>query len=210
MFDIFAVVEAGVWLKTGQKNFGDYIFKFPWREEKGYSVLLQEPEFLGYYYFVLAPEDLGGFVFWGSIPLALLKGLLNGESKPRGITISAAADSMITYKIPKFKEEVNISDSFAGYLRSIGSFDEMVSMGIMTQKVASIAKNESGELEIELKASLLEEKGRYSRKARAFQLFSQGRRPSDPEVRALGVKPETTYRYHQEWERTYLNNHDST
>ena len=61
IFDVFSVVETGVWLKPGQKDFGDYIFKLPWRGEKGCSVLLQEPEFLGYHYLVLTPEDLGGY-----------------------------------------------------------------------------------------------------------------------------------------------------
>ena len=154
--------------KPGQKNFGDYVFNLPWREEKGYSVVLQKPEFLGYHYLLLTPKDLGGYSFWQNIPLVLLKGLLNGETKPNGTTISAATGSMITYKIPKFKEVVNIPDDFAGYLRSIGSIDEMVSMGIMTQKIASIAKSESAELEVEQKASLSEERGRNCKKARAF------------------------------------------
>ena len=129
IFDVFAVVETGVWLKPRQKNFGDYIFKLPWREEKGCSVLLQEPEFLGYHYLVLTPEDLGGDVFWESIPLVLLKWLLNGDTKPSGFTISAASDTAVTYQIPKFKEEVTIPDSFAGYLRSVGGIDAMVSIG---------------------------------------------------------------------------------
>ncbi len=159
---------------------------------------------------MLLSEDLGGYVFWQSIPLVLLRGLLSGETKPNETTISAASDGMITYKIQKFKEEVTIPDSFASYLRDIGNIDEMVSMGIMTDKVADIVKSESGGLEVEQKASLSEEKGRDSKKARAFQLFSQGRRPSDPEVQALGLKTETTYRYHQEWKRAYSNRHNST
>jgi len=35
----------------------------------------------------------------------------------------------------------------------------------------------------------------------ALALFSQGKRPSDPEVKALGVKPKTTYKYYQEWKK---------
>jgi hypothetical protein len=112
---------------------------------------------------------------------------------------SAATDGMITYKIPKFKEEVNILDNFAGYLRSIGSIDEMVSMGIMTQKVASIAKSESGELEVEQKASLSKEKGGDSKKARAFQLFGQGKGPSSPEVKTLGLHKSTRFKYYNQY-----------
>jgi len=211
MFDVFAIVEVRVWLKPGQKKFGDYVFNLPWREGKGYPVVLQEPEFLGYHYLVLIPKDLGGYSFWQSIPLVLLRGLLNGETKPNGTTISAASNSMITYKIPEFKEEVNIPDNFASYLRSIGSIDEMSNMGIVTEKVASVAKSELGELKVEQQVLSLEGKTirKDSKKARAFALFSQGRRPSDPEVQALGVKPETTYRYHQEWKKTYSNSHNS-
>jgi len=203
MFEVFAVVEIRVSLKPGKKTFGGYTFSLPWREEKGYSILLQEPELLGYHYFILAPEDLGGYVSWETIPLVLLKGLLNGEIKPVGITISAALDDIITYKVPKFKEEVNIPDSFASYLRGIGSIDEMVSMGIMTEKVGNIVKSELGELKVEQKASLSEEKvkQRDSKKAKAFQLFGEGKRPSDSEVKSLGIKPNSTYRYYQQWKK---------
>jgi len=198
-FDIFAAAYAEIWLKPVQKTFGGYIFNLPWRDEKGYSVILQEPELLGYYNIVLAPEDFGGYVFWESIPLVLLRGLLNGETKPTGSIISAASDGMITYKIQKFKGEVPILDSFAGYLRSIGNIDEMVSMGIMTDKVADIVKGESGELEVEQKASLSEEKGRESKKARAFQLFSQGKGPSSPEVKALDLHKSTRFKYYNQY-----------
>jgi len=38
-------------------------------------------------------------------------------------------------------------------------------------------------------------------KAVAFALFDQGKRPSNSEVKALGLKPETTYKYFQEWKK---------
>lgn len=38
-----------------------------------------------------------------------------------------------------------------------------------------------------------------SKKEQAFALFDQGRRPSDPEVKELGVKKETLYRYFTYW-----------
>jgi len=150
MFDVFAVVETRVWLRPREKIFSDHVFKLPWREEKGYSVLLQEPEFLGYYYLVLTPEDLGGYVFWQSVPLVLLRWLLSGGTKPAGITVSAASDSWINYKITNFKDEVTIHDSFADYLKNIGNIDEMVTMGIMTEKISDIVKSELGELKVEV------------------------------------------------------------
>lgn len=198
-FDIFATAYAEIWLKPVQKTFGGYIFNLSWREEKGYSVMLQEPELLGYYNTVFAPEDLGGYVFWESIPLVLLRGLLNGEAKPAGTTISAASDGMITYKVQKLKGKITILDSFAGYLRSIGSIDEMVSMGIMTDKVADIVRSESRELEVEQKASLSEGKGRDSKKAKAFQLFAQGKGPSSPEVIALKLHKSTRFKYYNQY-----------
>jgi hypothetical protein len=201
MFDVFAVVEIGVWLNPGQKKFGDYIFDLPWREEKGYSVLLQQPEFLGYYYLVLTPGELGGYSFWQSIPLVLLKGLLNGETKPSGTTIAAASDGVTTYKIQKFKEQVTIPDSFADYLTSIGSIDGIANMGIMTGKVASIAKSEMDKLKIEHDALPLEEKakGKDTKKAKAFQLFSEGKGPTSPEVKTLGMHKSTRFKYYNQY-----------
>lgn len=206
MFDVFAVVEVRVWLKPGQKNFSDYVFNLPWREEKGYSVPLQEPEFLGYHYLVLTPEDLGGYSFWQGIPLVLLKGLLNGEIKPNGTTISAATDSMITYKIQRFKEEVDIPGKFADYLRNIGNIDQMVSMGIITEKVGNIVRSELGELKIEHEALTLEEKTKgkdTTKKAKAFQLFSEGKDPISPEVKALGMHKSTRFRYYNQYVAEY-------
>lgn len=200
-FDVFAAAYAEVWLKPGKKSFGGYEFHLPRIEEKNYSVLLQEPRFLGYYYLILRPEDLGGYIFWQSIPLVLLKGLLNGETKPKGTTISAASDGMITYKIPKFKEEVDIPNKFANYLKDIGSIDEMVSKFKMNEKVASIVRAESEELKVKHKALSLEEKteGKHTKKAKAFLLFSQGKGPSSPEVKTLGLHKSTRFKYYNQY-----------
>ena len=43
-----------------------------------------------------------------------------------------------------------------------------------------------------------------------FALFDQGRRPSDPEVKALGLKPKTTYNYYQQWKKAYPGGEDNT
>jgi hypothetical protein len=204
MFDVYAVVEIRVWLKPGQKKFGDYIFDLPWRGGKGYSVLLQEPKFLGYYYLVLTPEDLGGYVFWQSIPLLLLRGLLGGETKPSGFTISATSDTAFTYKIPKFKEEVTIPDSFAGYLKSVGGIDEMANMGIMTEKVTGVFKSELSELKEHEALSLKgRDKGKDTKKARAFRFFSEGKGPSSPEVKALGLHKSTRFKYYNQYQAVY-------
>lgn len=35
----------------------------------------------------------------------------------------------------------------------------------------------------------------------ALELFDQGKRPSDPEVKALGLKSKTRYNYFQQWQK---------
>lgn len=45
----------------------------------------------------------------------------------------------------------------------------------------------------------------------AFALFDQGKRPSDPEVKALGIKPRSTYTYYQRWKKkTSVNGSNHT
>jgi len=57
----------------------EVMYRRGFKGAKPKNVVLQAPEFLGYYYLVLTPKDLGGYSFWQSIPLVLLRGLLNGE-----------------------------------------------------------------------------------------------------------------------------------
>jgi len=45
------------------------------------------------------------------------------------------------------------------------------------------------------------ETGKKSRMELAYEFFEQGKRPSDPEVKALGLKPKSTYDYFQRWKR---------
>jgi len=204
-FDIFAAAYAEVWLRPGKISFDGYEFLLPWLKDKNGLPLLEieKPKFLGYYYLILRPEDLGGHVFWESIPLVLLKGLLNGEARPDGSTILAATDSVTTYGIQGFEEEIEVPDKFVEYLKGIGSMDEMVRMGVMTEKVGSIVKAALAELEAKRKTPSATEKAgrRDSIKERASRLFDEGRRPSDPEVKALGIKPNTAYRYYQDWKK---------
>lgn len=56
----------------------------------------------------LVNEELDGYVPFEAIPLVLFNWVLKGGAKPAGVTISAASDGIITYKIAKFKEEVTI------------------------------------------------------------------------------------------------------
>ena len=42
-----------------------------------------------------------------------------------------------------------------------------------------------------------------SKKQQAFELFSQGKRPSDPEVKSLGLKSKSLYNYYQEFKHSF-------
>jgi len=177
-FDIFAAAYAEVWLRPGKRSFDEYEFLLPWIEEKNGLALLEKPRFLAYHYLLLRPEDLGGHVFWESIPLVLLQGLFNGEARSDGCTILAASDSVTTYRVQGFEDEVDVPDKFVEYLKSIGSIDEMVSMGVMTEKVGNIVKAAIGEVEAKRRTSPAREKTerRDSMKERAFRLFDEGKR----------------------------------
>jgi hypothetical protein len=201
IFDVFAVVKTGVWLKPGQKMCNGHVFDFPWEKENS---PVEKQEFLGYHHFVLTPEELGGRSFWQIIPLVLLKGLLSGETRPSGTVIVSASADDVTYEIEGFGEEVEIPTQFAEYLERIGSIDEMVSMGIMTKKVGDIVKAVLSEMEPKPKMSPAREKERRrgSMKEKAFHLFDQDKRPGDAEIKSLGIKPNTAYRYYQEWKKT--------
>jgi len=202
-FDIFAAAYAEVWLEPGKKSINGYEFALPLMEEKNDVILLEKPKLLAYHHVTLTPEDLGGYVSWKCIPLILLKGLLNGETRPDGCTISAPSGSVTTYRVRGFEEEVDAPDEFAKYLNGIGSIDEMVGMGIMTEKVGNIIRAALSEMEVERRAptGVRTAEKRGSKKESAFRLFDEGKRPSDPEVKALSIKPTTVYRYHQAWKK---------
>ncbi|MFW6102590.1 MAG: hypothetical protein ACOC6O_02940 [Chloroflexota bacterium] len=202
-FDIFAAICTEIWLKPGKKSFDGFEFPLPSIEGKNGLSLLKSPRFLGYYYSISGPEELNFHVFWKSIPLILLKGLLNGEIRAQGTTISAASDEGITYRIPKLEAEITIPNAFADYLRAIGNIDQMVSMNILTKKVADIVKSELIGLAqtCEVSSSKERVKQQDTKKARLYQLFDMGKRPGDPEVKALDIRPNTVYRYYQSWKK---------
>ena len=204
-FEIFAAAYAEVSLRPGKKNINGYEFALPLIEDGNGLVQLDRSRFLAYHRLILTPEELGGYVFWMSIPLILLTGLLTGETRPDGCTISAASDSVTTYRVQGFEKEVDVPDQFAEYLKSIGSIDEMIALGIMPEKVGRIIKVALGELGARREAPPTKARaGRTgSMKERALRLFDQGKRPSDPELRALGIKPNTAYRYYQQWKRRF-------
>lgn len=203
-FDVFAIAYTEVWLKPVKKSFGGCEFTLPLLKEKEGLAPLKEPKFLGYYYLILSPDDLDGYVSWRIIPLVLLMGLLNGETRPSGTTVTSASDDQVTYQVERFEEEVEIPTEFAEYLKSVGSVDRMVRAGIISERVAEIVEGEFTKIQNQQSVSSTEATplARHNRKERAFELFNCGKRPSDPEVKALGIKPNTVYRYYQDWKKT--------
>ena len=150
-FDVFAVVQTKVWLKPEQKSFDGYMFTLPQIEHKvdahaSYFIELKEPEFLGYHYLVPTPSMFGGYVFLQTIPLVLIRALMEGNPEPPGVTILEASEAKTTYRINNFKENITIPISFASYLKEIGGIDEMAIMGILSEKVANIINNKLSQL----------------------------------------------------------------
>jgi len=202
-FDVLADVEVRVSLKPGPKTFRDYTYNLPMKENA-------VKELLGSLYFVTG-EDFG-YTFYQTIPLVLVLGLFNGEI-PKGIIPTLVGKDIVTYKIPKYKEEVTIDDRFASYLKDIGSIDEMIKRGILSEKVGNIVKREleklkgasSKEQETPVVQEASPQKAKILRKdtlkAKAFRLFDEGKRPSDLEVKALKIKPGVLYGYYQEWKK---------
>jgi hypothetical protein len=145
-FDTDIVVEAEIWLKLGQKTFGDYVFNLPVIEENNHPASLQELKFLGYYYLHFAAFKLPS-TFWQRIPLLLIASLTSGEIELPGVAILEASQSTVIYRIKNFKKEVIIPAIFREFLKTAGGIDGMVSMGIATQEVGSIVQRKLTEVE---------------------------------------------------------------
>ena len=202
-FGIFAAICIEIWLRPGKKSFDGFEFPLPYVEGKNGLSLLDSPKFLGYYYCIFKPEELKAHLFWKRIPLVILNGLFNGETRPEGTTISAASDEGITYRVPKLEDEITIPTAFAAYLRGVGTIDEMVSMHILAGTVADIVKSEliGPTKTCEASSSKKRVARQDTKKAMLNPLFDRGKRPGDPEVRSLNIKPNTVYRYFQHWKR---------
>lgn len=213
-FDAYSIIKVEVYVKPGHKAFGEYIYPIC-QIEKNESdadnssfTVLKDPEFIGYAYYCLTPNDLDR-IFWQVIPLSLVVGLMDDETEPAGSTIIEASDDELVYKIKNHKRDICISSSFVNYLKQIGGIDEMSAIGIISNKVAHIIKRKLDQLAAEEKASLLimeqntariETTGKTTKKAMAYRLFKKGKLPSSPEVKALGMHKSTRYKYYRQWE----------
>lgn len=186
-FDVFAVVTVTVLAQAGHKVFNGHKFNF--------MTNLREPKCLGYYQITVLPKQPH---FWQSVPLTILSALVSGNPQPQDATILERMDRLTIYEVKNFAQDVcEIPVSFERYCRSLGSIDKMKEMLIIDERTAEILGP--------LLPIRVNQKDIGGKKAKAFSLFRQGKRPSDSEIKTLGIKPETAYRYYQLWKKTVRN-----
>ncbi|MFC1969503.1 hypothetical protein ACFLVF_03345 [Chloroflexota bacterium] len=196
-FTVFAVVTITVLAQAGQKVFNGHRFNF--------LTNLREPKRLGFYQITIISNQPN---FWQSVPLTMLYALIDGNLRPPGITILQRTDQLTIYEVKKFEEDIcEIPISFERYCRRLGSVERMKEARIINERTAEILEP--------LRPISINHKESKSKKAKAFEFFSLGKRPSDSEVKNLGIKPNSTYRYYQDWKKlitvvNHSNNHSSS
>jgi len=200
---VFVVTEIEYWLKSAQVSFGSWNFTMP---------TLEKPELLGYAYKLFTSDDLNaaGYYFWQTIPCILIQGLLQGNIEPQSTRITEVSESSTSYEINGFDEEISIPDTFSKYLKAIGSWQGLVEKGIISSKVGEVVARAMERSTKELSSPETPKLSKGSKKARAFQLFNEGKRPGDPKVKSLGIKPETAYRYYQDWKKVQHSSQNAT
>ncbi len=188
-FDIFAVVTITVLAQAGSKEFNGVLCRF-FTNHPG-------PEKLGFYQIIISPTEP---YFWQSVPISIISNLLAGNIQPPGTTILRRTDRLTEYEVKGFEEDkCEIPICFERYLRDLGSIEKMEESGIIKERTAEIL--ELPQTIISHKENECKGRGSESKKARAFELFNESKRSGDSEVKALGIKPASTYRYYQEWKK---------
>ena len=200
---LYIVPEIEYWLKSAQVSFGNWNFTMP---------TLEKPELLGYAYKLFTSDDLNaaGYYFWQTIPCVLIQGLLQGNIEPQGTRITEVSQSSTSYEINGFDEEISIPDTFSKYLKAIGSWQGLMGKGIISSKVGEVVASAMERSTKELSSPETPKLSKGTKKARAFQLFDEGKRPGDPKVKSLGIKPETAYRYYQGWKKIQHSSQNAT
>jgi hypothetical protein len=165
-FDVNLAIRAELWLKPGKVIIDGYEFDQPLVQQPvkmrvgekivdltSYIAPLRKPLFLGYYSRVLSTDELTpdglGYQFWQTVPCVLVQGLLEGNSEPEGSTITAAYEGWTDYRIDDFDEELKIPDSFAQYLKDIGSWDSLADRGIINSKLVITIKKAIERLKVD-------------------------------------------------------------
>ena len=181
----------------------------PWIEQKynaGQSTQLKDPECLGYIYYLLTPSDLNS-VWWKRIPLSLIKSLSDDEIEPEGVIILEASEEATIYQVEGFEDEIWLPSKFANYIKQLGNIDKMIDVGIILKKAADITKRKIEQLDSVKTSSIITQvlsaqaatTGKITKKVTAYQLFGQGKGPSSPEVKALGLHKSTRYKYYAQF-----------
>ena len=183
-FDVFVVVTITISAQAGQKVLNGYRFNF--------FTNLQEPKLLGFYQITIIPDEPH---FWQSVPVSIIRRLIDGNLQPPNTTILQRTEQLTVYEVKKFEEDIcKIPISFERYGHSLGSVKKMEDLGIITKRTAEI---------LEFPQPIINQKESKSKKTQAFQLYNEGKKPSDPEVKSLGIKPESAYRYYQNWKKLH-------
>lgn len=136
-FKVEAVVQSKIQLTPCQKVFKGYHFNLPVINNEGYRAVLQKPKFLGYFYQHLSPIKLPP-IFWQTIPLNLLTGLMQGEIAPQGTKVIEASEVEITYEVKGFDDWVTIPAVFRAWLGETQGFEGMVTAGVISNQTARI------------------------------------------------------------------------
>lgn len=191
-FNVFAVVTIKVLAKAGKKVFNGYAFDF--------LANLREPKCLGFYQITITPNQP---TFWQSVPLIILYALMDGNLQPPGTTILQRTDQLTVYEVNKFEDDIcEIPISLERWCRNSGSMEKL--------KEATVIDGRTAEILEPLRPISINHKESKGKKAKAFQLFSEGKRPGDSEVKSLGIKPNSAYRYYQHWKKAHYTSNDIT
>jgi len=151
------------------------------------------------------------------VPISLLSFLITNDLEAQGIEVKSMYNGYTEYLVNGYKGEVTIHSDFRRFLQDICSENGLVkgllAWGLIDNQIAKIIEGKLNEANrVWSQQEMLQGKirRRGSKKTRAFQLFNEGKRPGDADVKKLGLKPNTVYRYYQEWKRLQSNRKSRT
>lgn len=188
-FIIKTLAKVIFYFKTGSYNYHGFTMKLD--EERLGEVIIQKQY-----------EDVGEV----SVPISLLSFLITDELEAKGIEVTSMHDGYTEYLVSGYKGEVTIHSDFRRFLRDICQENRLVrgllAWGLIDNQIAEIVEakmNEPGQLQSEEKPSALKDKTkrRDSKKTMVFQLFSEGKGPTSPEVKALHMHKSTRFKYYK-------------
>ncbi len=209
-FDVFAVISTEIWFKPVTKDFGGLMFTLTWISQKndvGQSAQPKESERLGYQYYLLTPTDLGS-ISWQMIPLSLIKSLWDDEIEAEGVTILKVSEEGTLYQVEDFEDEIWLPSTFSTYIKELGNIDKTIDAGVISKKAAGILTKKLEQLDAVKKSSSTNNPsllpsaattGKITKKKLAYHLFKEGKVPTSPEIKALGLHKSTRCKYYNQW-----------